>query len=253
LLGAGSLQASIIYNQSAGLGLSAGPNSIIQNFSSPSPSVSQQGVLAAANNTTTQFTGLTLEANTNLYYDPNGSAGCDVGKGQPGTPSLPVGLTSCVGNYTLAGSPVGSNQSYNGTAVPGTNPDMTIGFGSQVYAASFLFAAPSAGAGSSTFEVQLFNGATQVDTTQYFKATLGSPAYFVITEAQSFNFIDITQLTNSGTMGVGSQGEGNSGYMFNALLGDVQASTVAVPEPGTIGLLSLGLAGIGYFARRRKA
>lgn len=253
ILGAGSLQASIIYNQTTGLGLSAGPNSILQNFSSPSPA--QQSVLATSGNFTTQFSGVSLESNTNLYYDPNGSAGCDIGKGTTATPSLPTTLTSCVGNYTLSGAPGGANQAYNGTGLP-TQPSLTMDFSSPVFATSFLFAAPSAGVGSLTFEVQLFkaDGTTQVDSTQFFKATLTTPAYLVITEAQSFTFVDITQLANSGTNGAGATGEGNTGYMFNALVGDVQASTVAVaPEPGTIGLLGLGLAGIGYFVRRRKA
>jgi hypothetical protein len=85
---------------------------------------------------------------------------------------------------------------------------------------------------------------------------LSAPAYFVITEAQAFSFVDITQLTSSGAKATaGTTGEGVflGATTFNALIGDVQASTAPVPEPGTIGLLSLGLAGIGYFVRRRKA
>jgi hypothetical protein len=65
--------------------------------------------------------------------------------------------------------------------------------------------------------------------------------------------MELIQLTNSGTTGAGAMGEGNTGQTFNALFDDIQASTVAVPPPGVIGLLSLGRAGIGHFARRRKA
>jgi PEP-CTERM motif len=255
VLGAGSLQASIIYNQTTGLGLSASPNSIISNLNLPSTANFTQ--LAAANTPTTQFTGFTLEANTALYYDPNGGtngSNCSMGSGAAGSTTLtnPV-LTACVGNYNLSG---GGTPQTPQAALNFATPDLTVDFTNPVYAASLLFSAPAgAGAGSSTFEVELFaaNGTTQVDSTVFFKSTLKSPAYLVISEAQAFSFIDIIQLTNSNSVGAGATGEGNSGQTFNALIGDIQASTTPVPEPGTIGLLSLGLAGIGYFVRRRKA
>jgi hypothetical protein len=256
-LGAGSLQASIIYNQTTGLGLSAGPTSIISSLALGS--TANYTPLAAANTPTTQYTGFTLEANTALYYDPNGGTGtsgdnCSMGSSGAGsaTVSSPI-LTACVGNYNLSG---GGTPQTPQAALNFASPDLTVHFTNPMFAASLLFSAPGqAGVGSLTFEVQLFkaDGTTQVDSTAFFKATLKSPAYLVITEAQAFSFVEITELANTGTSGVGATGEGNTGQTFNALIGNLQASTVPVPEPGTIGLLSLGLAGIGYFARRRKA
>jgi hypothetical protein len=222
VVGAGLLQASILYIPTTGLGISAGPNSIVQNFSTPS--ITQQSVLATDGNTATQFAGLTLESDTSLYYDPNGAAGCGIGKGESDAPTM-ASLAACVGDST-ARSGVGSN---GATIQPSLSslsitPDLNVDFNNPVSAASLFFAAPSAGPGSTS-------------------------AYLVTTEAQSFNFIEISGLANS----VAPVGR-TTVYTFTALSGDVQASKVSpVPEPGTIGLLSLGLAGIGYFARRRKA
>jgi PEP-CTERM motif len=262
-LGAGSLQASIIYNQATGLGLSAGPNSIISNLSLGSTANFTQ--LAAANTPTTQYTGFSLVANTALYYDPNGGTNgnnCSMGSGGAGSATVtnPV-LTACVGNYNLSAGGGATPQTIQPTLLPtlspglgvGVYPDLDVDFTNPVFASSLLFSAPGqAGQGSLTFEVNIFSAAHVLIDTMSFKATLKSPAYLVITESQAFSVIDIQQLTNSNSTGVGATGEGSTGQSFNALIGDLQATTQA-PEPGTIGLLSLGLAGIGYFARRRKA
>ncbi len=268
VLGAGSLQASIIYNQATGLGLSAGPNSIISDLSLGSTANYTQ--LAAANAPTTQYTGFSLEANTALYYDPNGGTSgnnCSMGSGGAGSATVtnPV-LTACVGNYNYRllrrcystdDTPTLLPTLSDGLGVG--NPEIDIDFTNPVFAASLLFSAPGqAGQGSLTFEVNIFSAAHVFKLTPRccFKATLTSSSClsWSLLKSQAFSVIELIQLTNSGTTGVGAMGEGNTGQTFNALLGDVQASTVqVVPEPGTIGLLSLGLAGIGYFVRRRKA
>jgi hypothetical protein len=120
-------------------------------------------------------------------------------------------------------------------------PDIAINFDTPVYATSFLFAAPGSADGiSPNVEVDIYSGAKKIDSIN-FRTWLSSGAYVVISENQSFTEVVLTELsgvTNAST--------------FNAIVGDVQAVTVA-PEPGTIGLLGLGLAGVGYFARRRKA
>lgn len=254
---AGSLQASIVYNGTS-FGLAAGPNTILQDFSNPTTPTSATTQIAAANGSTTIFSNLTLSSDTSLYYDPNGgtAGSCGLGKSLTGVPgdTLPA-LTACVGNYLVTNGSVQNQQGIQPTlaSTPTFLPDLDITFGSSVYSASFLFAVPSAGAGTTTFEVQLFNSSLQqVDTTFYFKGTLSSPAYLDIVENQSFKYVDITQLPNSGVGVSPVTGFGTTGYTFNAIIGDVQASTVA-PEPGTIGLFGLGLAGLGYFARRRKA
>jgi hypothetical protein len=240
VLGAGLLQASILYNQAATLGLSAGPNSIVENFSTPS---------------LTQFAGLTLQSNTSLYYDPNGAAGCGVAKGETNASTLP-NLAACAGDSTLAGA--NSNEA---TIQPSLSsllvtPDINVDFNNPVSAASLFFAAPNAGPGSTTFEVQLYktDQTTPVDVPNLFMATLNTSAYLVTTEGQPFSFIDLTELTYSAPGVTPVMSQGARGYLFNGLIGQVQASALSpVPEPGTIGLLILGLAGIGYFVRRHKA
>jgi hypothetical protein len=259
LLFAGPLQASILYLQSSGLGLGPGSNSIFQDFSSPSSATAQQAQIASsgATGTGTLFSNLTLVSDTNLYYDPNGASGCGVGKGTAGSPSLP-NLTACVGNYSLSGTPAGSNQTtIQSSLAPAvvSQPTLDVVFNAPVYATSFLFAAPSAGPNTLTFEVDIYDASNNLLDTQQFKATLTTPAYLIITENKSFKYVDITKLIDSGAQStIGTTGEGTftGAATFNALIGDLQATTVA-PEPGTIGLIGFGLAGLGYLARRRKA
>jgi hypothetical protein len=236
VLFAGSLQASIIYNQTSGLGIGPGPKSIFQDFSSPTTTEAQEAILAGPGfSTGLIFSNLTLTANSNLYYDPNGAAGCGLGKG--GT--LP-NLVACVGNYSLSGAPSGSLQNYPQTDLSSITPDMVIDFTTPVYATSFLFAAPGGKAGVNNVQIDIYNGTQKLDT-QSFRSRLMSGAYVVISENTSFTEVVITQLPGS-----------RMNTTFNALVGDVKALTAA-PEPGTIGLLGFGLVGVGYFARRRKA
>ena len=89
-------------------------------------------------------------------------------------------------------------------------------------------------------EVDVYNGNQLIDTIA-FRSSLISGAYVVISENTSFDKVVLTDLAS-----------GQMSTTYNALIGDVEAVIVA-PEPGTIGLLSLGLAGVAYFARRRKA
>jgi len=44
-----------------------------------------------------------------------------------------------------------------------------------------------------------------------------------------------------------------NGTFFNIFVRGGEANTVALPEPGTLGLLGLGLVGLGLVGRRRKA
>jgi hypothetical protein len=255
VLFAGSLHASILYNQMSGLGIVPGPNSIFQDFSDPTSATSQEQQIASPGTTGTGalFTNLTLTANTNLYYDPNGAFGC--GLGRVASPALP-NLVACVGNYSLAGTPNGSLQNYPqmsaGNNLSALLPDMAIVFSNSVVATSFLFAAPGGTAGVNNVELDVYNGAQKIDTLN-FRSQIISGAYILINENQSFNEVVLTQLSGSGM-----------NTTFNALVGDVQATTAnsivvggqaltAAPEPGTIGLIGFGLAGVGYFARRRKA
>jgi PEP-CTERM motif len=170
-------------------------------------------------------------------------------------------MTACVGNFaTNTTGWAGSTPHFQGQAqaaneLTTVTPDLAINFNQNVFLASFLFAVPANSTVQNTYQIQLFNGATLVDSA-FLHGTLGSSPYVQIQEGQSFNEILITQLTGANGYGAnqasGTLGSNTTGvFTFNALIGDVQASTVA-PEPATLGLLGLGLAGMGYIARRRK-
>jgi hypothetical protein len=122
-------------------------------------------------------------------------------------------------------------------------PDLSINFNNNVSATSFLFAAPGGAAGVANTEIDVFNGTQKIDSLT-FRSQLMSGSYIVINENQSFNEVVITQLDPT-------KSESGMNTTFNALIGDVEATEA--PEPGTIGLLGFGLAGVGYFARRRKS
>jgi hypothetical protein len=259
LLAAGSLQASIIQS---GTGLTFTSGLYSQDFSSPSSNPGMPGSLgnSGTGNTTVTFTGLTLSSSTSstLYYDPNGDptssttvTGANIAPvklcSQSNLPFSGSGLVpisgGCIGTYKVDSTNT-TNEGHAYAPLLNQTPNITIGFAAPVYGASFVFGIPGAGAGVNVFNVVLKNNGVIVDTFSGV-GNLNNQAlnWLDISNEGAFNTISITQIA-----GVYA-GNGNT---FNAVIGNLSATT-SVPEPGTIGLLGLGLAGVGYFARRRKA
>ncbi len=255
LLGAGSLQASIIQTSSAatyssGL-ISQNFNTATANPVTAGNSLGNTGTGA----TTTTFAGVSLSStsSTTLYYDPNVNStfGCNTGN-NPTTPSIPTTLTNCISDYTNAGNAGASSMVQTGLhTIAGTSPyEFTVSFGStQLYASSLLFAVTGSGT-TPVFEVEVLKGGTGgtvVDTSAPLMGNVGNAAlqYLNISESSSFDTIEVIELNNF-TYGSGAYGQ--NGFTFVA--GNLTATTA--PEPGTIGLIGLGLAGVGFVARRRR-
>jgi hypothetical protein len=111
--------------------------------------------LAAATTPTSQFTGLTLKANTALYYDPNGGTNgnnCSMG-GAAGSTMLtnPI-LTARRGQRQLVCWRYYSADPSTQASLIIPNRAIDIDFNNPVFATSLLFSAPAQeGTGSFTF------------------------------------------------------------------------------------------------------
>ncbi len=250
---AGSLQASIItaYTGTTPQGSSSLNPAYVdggitspdwtQNFSTSS--VSLPGLEGALNTGQsggyTGFQHIVLETatSTELTYDPNGSAqaGCSVGKLNTASGSLTGFPANCVGNYALANPSTGTQ-----TTLPAsTITSFSILLDEPEDYVAFELSIPGVLTHDNT-NVQVYTAGGQLIDQAYVEiTTIGGDSWVYVSEAQNF-----TEVTLSST----GWNEANS-VGWNFVLGDVEAA----PEPGTMALLGLGLAGIGYFARRRKA
>jgi hypothetical protein len=252
-IGAATLNASIIQG---GTPLSG---STFQSYSLPN--LTAQSSLGTSDN----LGSFSVSSDVTLYYDPNGAANiggmasCNTGKDQQGNYTSPTlsGLTNCIGDYNLSnanGSPV--NQAtrqaslYSSSNLTAPDPEITLTFPNSIFALSLVFAVPG-GAGVSPTQVNVYNGNNLVESTVIAGGLVSSLEYLNITESTPFTSVVFTEFTSSGTP---YDTAATSGLTWNAVLGNVEVSTAAAtPEPGTLGLLGIGLASLGYFARRRMA
>ncbi len=177
------------------------------------------GALYAANTSiTTEFPGLSFSPN--LYYDGNG------GNGDGGCAYLSVQPSAnCLTSFTSSSAPPPNGGNFV--------PAFSIVFSTPQTSVSFALVTDGA---TDTFTLK--NGSTTVDTmtlaTTYGNGT-STGNYYGFTNESAFTELDFTL------------GGGNL-----AILGNLDISPGSVPEPGTVALLGLGLAGIAAMARRRR-
>jgi hypothetical protein len=245
ILGAGSLQATIITAYSGGMANPLyGPGGFLspewtQNFGTviTNPVPAAQGSLGTSY---TNFSNINLTSSGgNLIYDPNGSAaaGCNLGKTASGG-SL-TGYTNCVGNYTLANTSTGTQKDVSGTTPTATS--FSILYDVPVAATAFQISLPGVLNLSDNTFIQVYDvNHNLIDSSHVHLDLTGADAWVYITGESSAIGSVVVSSTNFN--------EANGGT-WNFVLGNVQAA----PEPGTMALLGLGLAGIGFVARRKAA
>jgi PEP-CTERM motif len=284
LIGAGSLEASIVAISSQASPLNYQVGAFSQNFATAPTVTTGTTTLYGANSTIITATGttgpetITLEAagSSSLYYDPNGTgtltgvAGpgnsvCNIGNQTGGQWGSLTGMAGCVGNYSLP-TQYNSTSSQNNvtttqkTYAPATPNQITysILFAVPVYGVSFYLTTPNnVNTGQVNTDVDVYDqeGNLLTGSTPQTNSN-GTPVSAAINTYLGFNsyetvysstvpFTTIT-LTEDPTVTL-------TGPSYNSIVSNISGSIDPVPEPGTLGLIGLGVAGLTYFARRRKA
>lgn len=191
----------------------------------PSSTVTFDGALYAINTViTNQFASQGITMSPNLYYDGNNAyAGQCLFNDESG---------DCLTTY----------KGFSGQGVQGIVQPFSIFFNSFQTAAAFALVT-SNGNGNANTLIQAFRNGTLVDQATFITGSSSGqnstvPNYYGFLESPGNTFNEIRV-----TIGLDS----NSGAL--GIIDNVQLS---VPEPGTIGLLALGVSGIVVAARRRR-
>jgi hypothetical protein len=212
---AGSVQAGQIVNGTAGL-------------TNPGRFVDFSGhAFSTFTKITTQFSDEGIVLSPNLYYDGNGSTNCD---GHTGN------LGGSIGNLDASSHCLANFTNINSSDFLGNNVPLSIYFNDIQTSASFLLATNPPGGVPETNITAYLNG-VQVDT-MFVKTNLTQTNNFFGFTGESFNQVKISW-----------SGAGPNGYLFGAIVSDLALGT---PEPGTLALFGLGVAGIVTAARRRR-
>ena len=92
--------------------------------------------------------------------------------------------------------------------------------------------------GTSTFNLDFFNGATNVGSTSFVTASINAAEFIGFVSTTLFDRVEIRE-SNSG-------GDLNEVFLFFS-------AESTIPEPGSLVVFGLGLIGLGYARRRRAA
>jgi len=133
--------------------------------------------------------------------------------------------------------------------------DISVVTMTQVGGAPFSFESFSAGARTEDFSLAARNpAATGIDVLGTFFGGGTVSTQFSFTTATSWDFFVLpgtfTNLTSVTLTALGTSGGQNQEFAFNNLT--VNSDTSGVPEPGSMALMGMGLAGLSIWRLRRK-
>ncbi len=168
---------------------------------------------------TNQFAGVTFS--TPLFYDGNNAGGGCAFNDFGG---------DCIANFATAPG--------RGVIAGPTTPFSIFFSNPQVFAA---FALITDNNGLNNTQIQVFRGLTLIETALF---TTGNGMGQAATVPNFFGFYNTSQAFDRITV--------TTSGLNLAVFDNLQGSFAPVPEPGTIGLLALGLSGVVAIARRRR-